>query len=595
MQISFTHGPTELPRAPAYHLLVIGGFDPSAADGNQAPIRISRTDFQAVMDRIAPAIALDIDNRLTGNGETWWVRLQFRSLKDFTPAALIRQVPELDWIDALRRTIEDVAAGKRPAPTLREVLDDYAGIDGLAEVIRLCRTALAEEPSSAPVPGSSPPPQAGRPAADDDLDRLFDMVSAPDQEDSGSAARNAVAGAIAAATRKGGRPRPMSGSGLADAAAAVTALLEAQLQGILSHPRFLDLEQAWRGLHWLLAGIGGDAPVDVQVLPRSAQTAAAAIGAVTPTDAAEPAARFDLVLCDAVAGRTDLEWIRALAAAAEAAMTPVLITLDGRFFTPPGDRPLGRVRDPANLLEQPEYQKWNALGADAAMRWLGACFNDVILRPPYRAGDRHAAGITQPQDPATFGLWGHAGWLVARRIAEQQQQGDWPAPITGAKVGRLADLPLMEAEDTAGEPRPLRHALSPDQAEELGNVGIIALACVPGQDSAWIMGAPSLLRVQAQAQPETTRALRRDASLPAQLLRARLVHCISSALEQLPGGSAAERAAALQHYAGALIANTGGSAQASADVDPQHPDRVRLRMQLGERVMPALSVELQLD
>jgi hypothetical protein len=79
------------------------------------------------------------------------------------------------------------------------------------------------------------------------------------------------------------------------------------------------------------------------------------------------------------------------------------------------------------------------------------------------------------------------------------------------------------------------------------------------------------------------------------LLRARLVHCISSALEQLPGGSAAERAAALQHYAGALIANTGGSAQASADVDPQHPDRVRLRMQLGERVMPALSVELQLD
>ena len=595
MQISFTHGPAELPRAPAFRLLVVGAFDPSASDRHRTPIPVSRGDFQSVLDAVAPAVALDIPNALTGAGDTWWIKLQLRSLKDFTPAGLLRQVPELDWIDAFRRTIDDVAAGRRSAPALRDVLDDYAGVDGLGEAVRLCRTGLAEQ---RPEPSAKAPQRqsgAGAQRADDELDRLFDMVAAPENADSGSSARDAVAGAIAAATRGSGgsRPRPA----LNAASAAVTALLQTQLQSILAHPRFLALEQAWRGLHWLLAGIGGDVPVGVQILPREAAQAAEAIASASPTEAAEHNARFDLVLCDLALCRTDLDLLRALAAAGETAMAPVLLTLRGDFFETPPDRPLARVRDPANLLDQPEYQAWNAVCEDEPMRWLGACFNDMLLRPPHAAGDRHAAGIAQPGDPLTHGLWGHAGWLVARRVAEQQQQTDWPAPIIGARNGRIQDLPLYSPGEAGqdGQQRPLRHALSPDQAEQLGSVGIIALACAPDQDSAWILNAPSLRRIRSQAQPEQTRALRRDASLSAQLVRARLVHCILAALDDLPGGSPAERAAALEHYARALIADTGGSARAAVTLEPGEPQRLRLELHLGERVLPDVAVELQLD
>jgi type VI secretion system protein ImpC len=604
MQISFTHGPSALPRAPAYRTLVLGDFDPEGAARHRGPIRIDRAGFNTVLDAVAPILSLDLDNALSDRAETWWLKLQLRSLADFTPEGLLRSIPELDWIDRLRQTINEVAAGRTPPGRLRDLLDDYTGIPALADAISHCRQALSTgEPPPEPQPKtttSAPPPMPSAPSDGDSLDRLFDMIDAgKDGEDTSgpkpkSGASSAIGGAVAAMRRREGQRRPISG--LDAASARVTELLERQVRLILAHPRFIALEQAWRGLRWLLKGVGGDVPVDVQFLPCQLADAAEAITRAKPT-AAEGAGEttssgFDLILADFSIGTQDLDQVLAIADAAETNMTPVLLTLDDGFLLPPTDTPLAKVRDPANLLDQPAYQLWNARRDAPALRWLGCCFNDMLLRAPYQTDTRHGAGITQPPQALRHGLWGHAGWLAARRVIEQQQQTDWPAPITGARNGRIEDLDLVDPGD--GTQRPLRHLLLPEQAEDLGRVGIIALACAEDQDSAWIVAAPSLLRIQPQAQPEQTRQLRRDASLSFQLVRARLAQCIIGAMDRLAGGTARDTAMALERYADGLVAATGPSAGASVSQADDHPGQLLLTIRIGEQVASGLTVEMQL-
>ena len=129
----------------------------------------------------------------------------------------------------------------------------------------------------------------------------------------------------------------------------------------------------------------------------------------------------------------------------------------------------------------------------------------------------------------------------------------------------------------------------------MGKVGIVALGCATNQDNAWILSAPTLLRIKPQAAPAATRQLRRDASLPAQLLRTRLANCILGTLDRLPGSNAEQRAAKLERYAQALVGNTGRSAGAEVARDPRRPERLLLSVNLGEHVLSGLNVELQLD
>ena len=368
MQISFTQTTSALPRSPPYRILVVGNFDPAAQAADALPIRVDRSGFPTLLETLAPAIVLELDNRLTGTGETWWPRIELRSLKDFTPAGLLRHVPELNWIDALRRTINDVAAGKASPDGLRAALGDYGAIPALAGAIDLCRRAL-DMATTTPVATArtTPDAQTGWPGpaasnqASDGLEHLFDLVATPNQPDTGAAARDAVNSAIASFSRKSADHRP-SAPLLTDASNRVTDLLQEQIGLILAHPRFQGLEQTWRGLRWLLDGVGGDAPVDIQLLQcASVDNAALAIAAAEPTETQDGTSRFDLVLLDFAFGPADSALLAALAKTAESGSTPILVTLADDFFITPEQRPLSRINDPASLLDQPEYLKWNAL------------------------------------------------------------------------------------------------------------------------------------------------------------------------------------------------------------------------------------------
>lgn len=567
MQISFTQGVREGVRLPRYRLLVMAPFSPAVRDS--LPLALGASDLNAALKALAPRLTLPVDNLLSDQGTTWWLEMAPTELADLNPAALIRNIPELQWIDGLRAAIAAVANGQAALEALPGQLADYDGVSGLAPILAECRRALASPSAATPAPPPAAPPAPAAAAGGDVLDRILDLVDLPAGVPAPSPGRSAMASAIATVS-KSARPRPVPA--LQSALAALEDLLARQRAAILVQPQWCALEGAWRGLRDLLATLDGSGRAEVLICPTSAEDLLADLDRCL--GAADVDRPLDLVLIDLPfgAGAADRELLAGVAERAAAAALPVLVTLAADLLAGDDGADLARLDHPARRLEAPEFVKWHALRAQPGCGWIAGCFNDYLLREP-------AAGV-----PA---LWGNAGWLVAGRILAAAQRSGWPVPISGARAGRIEDLRLADLD---GKPRPLREGIGNAQCEDLATAGILALTGPGPADTAWIVTAPTLLAIPPLADAALTAARREDASLTMQLVRARLLRCVRMLLEDAGGG-----AAALSSVEGRLaewLNETG--AGGGVRLLPES-GRVTLVVTFGERVAPGLRVDLDLQ
>src|SRR3954453_7512019 len=66
-------------------------------------VNIDRDNFNDVMERSAPRLAMKVDNRLTGEGDSKLaVELNFKHIDDFEPARVAEQVPALKQLLEMR-------------------------------------------------------------------------------------------------------------------------------------------------------------------------------------------------------------------------------------------------------------------------------------------------------------------------------------------------------------------------------------------------------------------------------------------------------------------------------------------------------------
>ena len=71
-------------------------------------IQIDRDNFDDVLKRMNPRLELEVDNELAGDGSRMKVSLEFDSMADFEPAALVRQVEPLRKLMETRNRLRDL-------------------------------------------------------------------------------------------------------------------------------------------------------------------------------------------------------------------------------------------------------------------------------------------------------------------------------------------------------------------------------------------------------------------------------------------------------------------------------------------------------
>src|SRR5262245_51007 len=68
-------------------------------------VDIDRDNFNDVMDRQKPRLAMKVQDRITGKDQKLAVELNFKNMDDFEPAAVARQVPALNELLEMRQRL----------------------------------------------------------------------------------------------------------------------------------------------------------------------------------------------------------------------------------------------------------------------------------------------------------------------------------------------------------------------------------------------------------------------------------------------------------------------------------------------------------
>jgi len=120
-------------------LLVAGDF---SAGREQAPlserkkVNIDKNNFDAVLADHAPGLNLAADNTLVGDGSELPVNLSFRSMKDFEPEQVARQIPELQALLAMRNLLRDLKSNLLDNGTFRREFEKILKDQRLSDRLR---------------------------------------------------------------------------------------------------------------------------------------------------------------------------------------------------------------------------------------------------------------------------------------------------------------------------------------------------------------------------------------------------------------------------------------------------------------------------
>ena len=153
-RVNITYKPATGDRAEQVELplkiLALGDFtgrsDPRTLE-DRKPVNVDKDSFDDVLREHQVQVALSVEDRLTGAaGSELSVRLDLRSMRDFEPESVVRAVPELEKLLALREQLTALKGPLGNVPSFRKKL-------GALLESETARAALEAELGLSPRPG----------------------------------------------------------------------------------------------------------------------------------------------------------------------------------------------------------------------------------------------------------------------------------------------------------------------------------------------------------------------------------------------------------------------------------------------------------
>ena len=116
-------------------LLVVGDYTQRADDRpveERAPINVDKDNFQEVLKAQKLSLNLSVPNRLQkeDSDDSLAVSLNFQSLADFEPDAIVEKVPELKSILELREALKSLKGPLGNVPDFRKKLQALVADEG---------------------------------------------------------------------------------------------------------------------------------------------------------------------------------------------------------------------------------------------------------------------------------------------------------------------------------------------------------------------------------------------------------------------------------------------------------------------------------
>jgi len=286
-----------------------------------------------------------------------------------------------------------------------------------------------------------------------------------------------------------------------------------QVDAIVHHEHFQQLESAWRSLKFLVDRTDFRENNRLEILNVSKQalledfedasdiTRSGLYKAVYTAEFGQFGGEPFGTLIGNYAfgpGGQDIALLQSIASVAAMAHTPFIAAAGPQFFGMDSFSGLPNLKDLAAVFEGPQYAKWNSFRQTEDARFVGLTLPNFLLRVPY--GDdtvptkqfRYNENVSEGNGQF---LWGNAAFAFASRLSESFAQYRWCANIIGPQGGgTVKDLPIYNYQ-AMGETQtkiPTEVLISERREFELAEQGFIALTMRKNTDNAAFFSANSV-------------------------------------------------------------------------------------------------------
>ena len=325
--------------------------------------------------------------------------------------------------------------------------------------------------------------------------------------------------------------------------------LSEQVNQILHHPDFQQLEGAWRGLHYLVSHTETDELLKIRVANLSKAELGKTLKKFKGTAwdqsplfkkvyeeeygqfGGEP---FGCLVGDYYFDHSpqDTELLGEMARISAAAHTPFITGASPSVMQMDSWQELANPRDLTKIFTTPEYAAWRALRASDDARYLGLAMPRFLSRIPYGArtnplDDFDFEEETGAADHSKY-TWSNAAYAMAANINRSFKEFGWCSRIRGIESGGAVEgLPVhtFPTDDGGVDMKcPTEIAISDRREAELAKSGFMPLIHRKNSDFAAFIGAQSLQKPAEYDDPDATANANLAARLPYLFACCRFAH-----------------------------------------------------------------------
>lgn len=442
-----------------------------------------------------------------------------------------------------------------------------------------------------------------------EFDRLLNQEFKPKTPEAGTAVQTAVQTLVEQALQNA---NVISSNAINSVEALIKTLdqqISKQLNEVMHHQDFQQMESAWRGLSYLVNNTQTSESMKLRVfniskkeLQKTLKKYKGSAWDQSPlfkkiyeneygTAGGEP---FGAIIGDYYFNHSapDLELMREIARIAAAAHCPFIAAADPSILNLESWQELSNPRDLTKIFTTPEYAAWRSFRESDDSRYIALTLPRVLSRMPYGATTNPVEAFDYEEDTAGGNsacyTWMNAAYAMGANINRSFTEFGWCASIRGVESGgAVENLPAhtFPTDDGGSAMKcPTEIAITDRREAELSKNGFLPLCHWKNTDYAVFLGGQTVNKPQEYDNPDATANASLSARLPYIFATCRFAHYLKCIVRDKIG-SFKERAD-MERWLANWISNY-------VTADPSASEEVKAKYPLAEAKVVVEEVEGQ--
>jgi type VI secretion system protein ImpC len=347
--------------------------------------------------------------------------------------------------------------------------------------------------------------------------------------------------------------------------AALDRKLSEQINLVIHHPDFQQLESAWRGLNYLVMNTSTGKDLKIRVLNvgkdecrkmlRQYRDAAwdqsPLFKKIYESEFGQLGGQpYGSFICDYSFDHSapDLEVMKGLSKIGAASHAPFIAGAAPGLLGMESWQELANPRDLAKLFDATDYAAWRSFRASDDSRYMALTMPRFLGRPVYGAKTEPVEEFDFEEDVSgehDKHLWLNAAYAMGTRITDAFATYGWCTRIRGVESGGTVEgLPtaMFPTDDGGVDMKcPTEIAISDRREAELSAAGLLALVHRKNSDQATFIGAQTLHKPKVYESADATANANLSARLPYIFASCRFAHYLKCMVRDWVGGTREER------------------------------------------------------